>query len=427
MTTKNLNFQWLNNVNELIKKHFTAPDYLIPSLKLFILTPGIVLSIDSIDYALPGGIVITMILIYGLLDYAAVVKHDASAKPSRTFYAFERLVDYPLVLALGYLVFDKVSFELIILKIVADGILIAIQLYRDERQKARISSGVNFATLFIVVLVALGSSSKFATPALAEGMLILSTLLSVILIGHTVGLLKKYLIADSLSFGNLLCGFIAIYMATKGRLDLSLMFIGLGAAFDGLDGAAARKFGSTKWGIYSDDIADGFTYGIAPGIIIMIHMQQFEAQINGLGLDGYIIGGLYAFFTIGRLIYFTLNKSNSDPEYFMGAPSVYGGILVLSSAYLFADHYALLGMMVGVACVLMVGFDSHYRHMGRLIGNRHSMRIISLIAVLMIIILGFFKQIDLAIAFIFIGCILYGFLPMAMNFKQVLAKESKPD
>jgi len=418
-------FRWHQLFKKLVLEHFKMPNYLVPSLKIMILTPAIILSIDSIEYALPGFIVLSLYLFYGLLDYADVIRHEKGDQPSRLIYAYQRLVDYPLVIALGYIIFDKISFELILLKIVLDGILILIQLVRDERHKTKIPSGVNFVTMLIVLMVAVNSSSKFVTPALAEGMLIVSIILTLIQIGSVLGILKKNFIADALSLGNLVCGLIAIFMATKGRIDLSLLFIGLGAAFDGLDGAAARKFGSTKWGVYSDDIADGITYGIAPGIITMIHFQQFDAQISGLSLDGYIIGGAYVFFTLGRLVYFTLNKANSDPEYFMGAPSVFGGTLVVSSVFLFSEHYALLGMMIGVACVLMVTFDSHYRHMGRLIGSRQSMRIFSLIAVLMIITLGFFKLTYWAIMSIFIFCMAYGFLPMLMNFQKVLLKDEK--
>ncbi len=42
----------------------------------------------------------------------------------------------------------------------------------------------------------------------------------------------------------------------------------MGCLFDGFDGAAARKWGGTRFGVYSDDIADGVNYGIAPGFAL---------------------------------------------------------------------------------------------------------------------------------------------------------------
>ena len=49
--------------------------------------------------------------------------------------------------------------------------------------------------------------------------------------------MKKY-IADSLSFGNLLCGVASIAASAGGRFDIAMAFVFAGALLDGLDGAA---------------------------------------------------------------------------------------------------------------------------------------------------------------------------------------------
>ena len=231
--------------------------------------------------------------------------------------------------------------------------------------------------------------------------------------------LKRF-VADSLSLGNLLCGLVAIYMATLGRLDLSLVCIAMGAVFDGLDGAAARKFGSTRWGVYSDDIADAVTYGIAPGVILMIHLSATQNAGAGLNIDAVILGSCYIVFTLGRLVYFALAKNFSEPAWFRGAPSVLGGILVISAASLFADHIVLTAMLTGVACVLMVNFDSRYQHIGRLLGYRKLYLYLALICIAVLSVLGIAGQQKLAIGMVLGISLIYGLAPVGTGFVDLI-------
>ncbi len=53
-------------------------------------------------------------------------------------------------------------------------------------------------------------------------------------------LLQKRYLADALSGANLVCGLLGMLAAAHDRLEVSLLFLLAGAAFDGLDGAAAR-------------------------------------------------------------------------------------------------------------------------------------------------------------------------------------------
>ncbi len=78
----------------------------------------------------------------------------------------------------------------------------------------------------------------------------------------------KRLVADLLSATNLACGIASAACAVAGRFEVSLLLLLVGAACDGLDGAAARRWGGTRWGVLSDDIADGVNYGIAPGVAL---------------------------------------------------------------------------------------------------------------------------------------------------------------
>ena len=66
--------------------------------------------------------------------------------------------------------------------------------------------------------------------------------------------LRRHL-ADALSAANAACGVASTCFALAGRADVSLLLLLAGAVCDGLDGAAARRFGGTRFGVLADDVA----------------------------------------------------------------------------------------------------------------------------------------------------------------------------
>ena len=119
-------------------------------------------------------------------------------------------------------------------------------------------------------------------------------------------------------------------------------------------------------------------------------------------------------------MYFTLAKSGSDPNYFRGAPSTVGGIIVLSSAFLFREYPAILGLMIGFACVVMVSFDSQYRHLSRAISQYLRYINYSPILVVILLVAGVFVDKAVPIAVLLVLTLVYGFFPVASNFKNLL-------
>jgi CDP-diacylglycerol--serine O-phosphatidyltransferase len=74
---------------------------------------------------------------------------------------------------------------------------------------------------------------------------------------------------------NMLSGIIAILLALAGRIDLAPFAIFAGALFDFADGFLARKLGvSGELGKQLDSLADMVTFGVAPGIIILVVMSM---------------------------------------------------------------------------------------------------------------------------------------------------------
>ena len=78
-------------------------------------------------------------------------------------------------------------------------------------------------------------------------------------------------LANLFTAANLISGVVAIVFAFSGRLDLAPYAIFCGLIFDFLDGFAARLFKTSgELGKQLDSFADMVTFGVAPGVIMLI-------------------------------------------------------------------------------------------------------------------------------------------------------------
>jgi len=89
-------------------------------------------------------------------------------------------------------------------------------------------------------------------------------------------------IPDLLTTANLVCGTASILLASQGQLTVACWLVFAGAAFDVLDGLAARALGGgTELGKQLDSLADLVTFGVAPGmlayvIVLDLHLNLFQ-------------------------------------------------------------------------------------------------------------------------------------------------------
>jgi CDP-diacylglycerol--serine O-phosphatidyltransferase len=85
---------------------------------------------------------------------------------------------------------------------------------------------------------------------------------------------------------NMLCGIIAIVLSVSGRIDLAPFAIYLGAIFDFLDGFLARKLNQQgDLGKQMDSLADMVTFGVAPGIMMMVLLSSFLLSPFNLSIE----------------------------------------------------------------------------------------------------------------------------------------------
>ncbi|MGH1343148.1 MAG: CDP-alcohol phosphatidyltransferase family protein [Nannocystales bacterium] len=406
--------RWAAQFHAWVGRRVAVNPMVFSMIKLVVVTPLLIAALSPMD-AVPSTrfVVLGLLVAFLLLDYldAAVARHGALE--SKAARILDRVTDYPLLIAVAYFAVPLVDERLLVAKVALDFALLGLYVMGRGRTDNRLRAGISYAALIALLFAVQGWGGRVLNSQAIEYLLWANIAYLATTAAFYLGLLQKRFVADALSGANLLCGIFSIIFASRGRFEISLMFVLLGTAFDGFDGAAARRWGGTSIGVYSDDVADGVNYGIAPGFALY--------YVLGEGVSGLFVGIFYAVFVIARLVFFTLNKADSDPNYFAGVPSPVGGIVAMASIVLFEHEPGALGLMIGIACAQMVSFSTHYRHLGRAIAKHRKALVgapLYLVVLLMGLKLGGPRG---AAAVILAGNLAYGFLPMVLAFARVLS------
>ena len=197
---------------------------------------------------------------------------------------------------------------------------------------------------------------------------------------------------NALTVMNAMMGLLAVFFAYQGRVREAYLFIIGAAVFDKLDGAVARKLGLTEplqmegddkksfsLGAILDDISDTVSFCIAPAWIFYITLAGFlDPAIQKLPFGW--VAWLYALLGIGRLIYFTLDKT-PIPGFFKGLPVPAAALLVLSPLIVLVQsinemsEWAIFwgnfsfGLTIFTA-IMMNFYPIRYLHLGRFMSRQ---------------------------------------------------------
>ncbi|MCB0795247.1 MAG: CDP-alcohol phosphatidyltransferase family protein [Flavobacteriales bacterium] len=88
-------------------------------------------------------------------------------------------------------------------------------------------------------------------------------------------------IPDLLTTANLCCGTASILLASQGELTAACWLVFAGAAFDVLDGLAARALGGgSGLGEQLDSLADLVTFGVAPAFAVFLVSEELLARTD---------------------------------------------------------------------------------------------------------------------------------------------------
>ena len=138
----------------------------------------------------------------------------------------------------------------------------------------------------------------------------------------------KRIIPDAITSCNLLCGSIAVFLATQGAFIWAFVFILTGAFFDFFDGLSARLLKApSPIGVQLDSLADDITFGFAPSAIVFSYLCTFHIHLPFIPFLAFIM----AAFSALRLAKFNLDERQALG--FVGLPTpanaLFWGSLVL--------------------------------------------------------------------------------------------------
>lgn len=155
---------------------------------------------------------------------------------------------------------------------------------------------------------------------------------------------------------NLLCGCIAVWLATQMQFAYAFLFVLAGVVFDFFDGFAARRLGvSGPLGIQMDSLADDITFGLAPSMMLFCYLRPLIGWWSLIAL-------LMAAFSALRLGKFNIDERQTSS--FIGLPTpanalFWGGItsmpfsLTTPTGHCDWIPWLLLGLSI-VSCYLLV-------------------------------------------------------------------------
>ena len=125
--------------------------------------------------------------------------------------------------------------------------------------------------------------------------------------------MTKRIIPNTITSLNLLCGSIAVFLATQNAFLWAFVFILAGAFFDFFDGLSARLLKTpSPIGIQLDSLADDITFGLAPAMMLFCWLRPILGWWAGLAL-------IMAAFSALRLAKF--NVDDRQTLDFLGLPT----------------------------------------------------------------------------------------------------------
>ncbi len=178
---------------------------------------------------------------------------------------------------------------------------------------------------------------------------------------HTVRRRVSFALVNACTLASLGLGLLAIFLAMNGDVRLAAAFLVACVAFDGLDGALARKLGvSSPFGAQMDSLADMCSFGLAAPVVVYASLAH-SVPTPAAAVACIMVAGCAAI----RLARF--NVSPKDGKFFSGVPTTMAAA-VLALAVLIelpVPGLALLGGVAVLAFAMVSGFP--YAKLARIV------------------------------------------------------------
>jgi CDP-diacylglycerol--serine O-phosphatidyltransferase len=178
---------------------------------------------------------------------------------------------------------------------------------------------------------------------------------------QTIGRRVRFALVNSCTLASLGLGLLAIFLAMHGDVRLAAGCLVACVAFDGLDGALARRLGvASPFGAQMDSLADMCSFGLAAPVVVYASLAH-SVPTAAAAVACMLVAGCAAI----RLARF--NVSPKDGKFFCGVPTtmaaavlalavlidlpgpgiaVLGGVAILAFAMVSSFPYAKLARIV---------------------------------------------------------------------------------
>jgi CDP-diacylglycerol--serine O-phosphatidyltransferase len=168
---------------------------------------------------------------------------------------------------------------------------------------------------------------------------------------HTMARRASFALVNGCTLASLGLGLLAIFLAMQGETRFAAICLVACVAFDGLDGALARKLGvSSPFGAQMDSLADMCSFGLAAPVVVYASLHG-SVPTAAAGIAAALVAGCAAI----RLARF--NVSPKDGTFFCGVPTTMAAA-VLALAVLIELPIPGLVMLGGVALLAVAMVSS---------------------------------------------------------------------
>ena len=148
------------------------------------------------------------------------------------------------------------------------------------------------------------------------------------------GIPLRAVVPNAVTALALCSGLSGIRFAITGEWDKALMFIGIAALLDGLDGRIARMLrGQSRFGAELDSLSDVVAFGVAPALIVYLWVLQVENSASWRSY-GWVFALAYAVCMALRLARFNARIDAEDQPhksagFLTGVPAPAGAGMML--------------------------------------------------------------------------------------------------
>jgi len=164
-------------------------------------------------------------------------------------------------------------------------------------------------------------------------------------------------IADLFTVGNVAFGLAALWFIFQEVPVLAGFMVLLAMGCDGLDGLAARRWGSRhSRGQVWDSVADSLSFALVPGVLTYTTFRAQEQRFleTPEAIVAAAVGGLVAACGILRLVRFS--RSGYRAGHFVGLPTPASTLLILLTLLLFGPMQGMLAFGYGLSPAVALAF-----------------------------------------------------------------------